>query len=121
MPSYMHCSKVEILIILCVAAGYMYRGGYGGVIPQRIREQFVGQFHPLCKGSNGADESCCIYTPEYVHATRKRPKKTSISIKFCKGGFSGNLEGLSLKISPEGQLPDSHFLSSPVSYHSASN
>ena len=71
------------------------------------------------QGSNGADESCCIYTPEYVHTTGKRPKKTPIFIIFCKGGFSGNLEGFSLKISPGVKPSDLHFLSSSVSYHSA--
>ena len=71
------------------------------------------------QGGNDADESCCIYTPEYAHTTRKRPKKTPIFIVYCKRGFSGNKEGVSLKVSPGGQPPDPHYLSSPVSYHFA--
>ena len=49
ISSYMHFSKVQILITLYVAAGCKYCGGYRGVTPQQIREQFVGQLHPLCK------------------------------------------------------------------------
>ena len=71
------------------------------------------------QGSNDANESCCIYTPEYVHTTRKRRKKTPIIIVYCKRGFSENIEGVSLKISPGGQPPGPHYFSSPVSYQCA--
>ena len=41
MPSYMHCSEVQILIISYVAPGCTYCGGYWGVTPQQKSRECV--------------------------------------------------------------------------------
>ena len=87
MPSYVHCSQVWILIISFVAAGCKYRGWYGGCDSPTDKRAICRAIASPLQGSNDADEPCCIYTPEYVHTTGQRPKKTRIFILYCKGAF----------------------------------
>jgi len=58
-----------------------------------------------------------VYELQNMFMPQEKTKDDTNFIVYCKGGFSGILGGVSLKISPGGQPPFS--LSSPVSYHSA--
>ena len=93
--SYFGCScRLQLLRKVLVCA------------PLQIRKQLVGQLHALCKAA----------MMRMNPSTAEKPMAIPIFIIFWKGGFSIILEGICLKIVPRGKPPDSHFLSSPVSY-----